>query len=249
MTEPQTISAAVDILRAPEQVIKSSLAEFGRLLPAAVTRDTFAAWSLSMLAKGLQDAKQARAWSAVLDPSNAAGMASVMVALRQCAALGLMPGTEYHLVPYLSKDSGGAVTGATVTGITDYKGEVRLISNWEPCTVIAELVHASDKYHRTGANIPPKHDYDEFGDRGPIVGGYAYVDYGGGRYSLVHAMPRHSPATGEHAADADSFDKHQAVAKTQAMWSAWYPQMCRKTLVHGVRKLVPWSPVRQWEPK
>lgn len=222
----QTVSGAVARVQAPAALINESLVEFARVLPAGISRERFGQWAMTMLSKALAspDQRQREAWERVLDPGNQAGQLSVAVALKECAALGLEPGREYHLVPF----------GMTVTGITDYKGEIRLINNWEPCSVIAMLVHKVDKFVMTGANIPPKHDADWFGDRGPVVGGYAYVDYGGGRYSLVTRM-----------SEAD-FEKHKAVAKTKLVWDAWPDSMRLKTLVHALRKMVPWAMERRW---
>lgn len=229
----ESVAGEIARIEVPEQLIKAELASFGRVLPAGISRDMFGTWAVNMLAKALTspDKRQLEAWERVLHPANGAGLTSVVVALKQCAELGLRPGSEYHLVPF----------GSTVTGVTDYHGEIRLISNWEPCSVIAELVHANDKFAMIGANIPPRHDYDPFGDRGEITGGYAYVSYGGDRYSLVVFMPRSSDDK-----DRDTFDKHMAVAKTKAIWEAWYAQMCRKTLVHALKDFVPWSAERKW---
>ena len=228
-----SVSAEIARIQAPAQLIQASLTEFARVLPPGISREMFGQWALNMLAKALAspDKRQLESWQRVLDPANGAGLTSVIVALKECAELGLRPGSEYYLVPF----------GSTVQGITGYKGEIRLITNHEPCTVIARLVRANDKYARTGANIPPKHDYDEFGDRGPVTGGYAYVDYGAGRYSLVCALPEVSPSP-----DADSFARHKAKAATSKLWDEWPEQFRIKTLVHGVRKMVPWSAERKW---
>jgi len=222
MTE--TVSNTVARVEAPAALIQASLTEFARVLPAGVPKEKFGQWALTMMSKALAspDDKQRLAWERVL--GNGAGQASVAVALKECASLGLEPGREYHLVPF----------GLAVTGITDYKGEIRLITNHEPCSVIAMLVHQEDKLVMTGANIPPKHDADWFGDRGPVIGGYSYVDYGGGRYSLVTRM-----------SEAE-FLKHREVAKTKLVWDTWGGPMRIKTLVHATRKMVPWSAERRW---
>lgn len=229
----ESVSSEIARIEVPVSLITAELASFARVLPPTISKDAFATWSLNMLAKALAspDEKQLKAWERVLHPANGAGLTSVIVALKQCAELGLRPGSEYHLVPF----------GSTVTGITDYHGEVRLITNHEPCSVIAQLVRENDKFAMYGANIPPKHDYDPWKARGPIVGGYAYVAYGGDRYSLVVFMPKSSEDP-----DANTFDKHMAVAKTQAVWNQWYEAMCLKTLVHAVRDFVPWSSERKW---
>ncbi len=230
MTDVSTEIARIEV---PEQLIKAELASFGRVLPASISKDMFGTWAVNMLAKALAspDEKQLRNWTRVLDPANGAGLTSVIVALKECAELGLRPGKEYHLVPY----------GGTVTGITDYHGEVRLITNHEPCSVIARLVRSMDKFAMIGANIPPRHEFDPYGARGPVTGGYAYVAYPGDRYSLVAYLPKSADEP-----DRDSLDKHQAKAGTQAIWGQWYEAMALKTLVHMVRDFVPWSAERRW---
>jgi recombinational DNA repair protein RecT len=231
MTSDQSVSAEVARVQAPVDLVRANLEVFGRVLPGGISREMFGQWALSAMSKALADPKQAQAWERVLDPGNGAGLTSVMVALKDCAALGLRPGSEYHLVPF----------GATVTGITDYHGEIRLITNHEPCSVIARVVRENDKFAMLGANIPPQHEFAPFANRGPIIGGYSYVTYPDGRQSLVVYMPRSSDDP-----DANTFDKHQAVAKTQSIWTAWYEAMCLKTLVHAVRDFVPWSAERKW---
>lgn len=221
MSEPSREIARVE---PPSRLIEASLGEFAKILPAAVKPEQFGRWALTVIRKGLSDPRQGEAWSRVLDPANAAGAASVMSALMDAASLGLEPGREYHLVPL----------GGQVTGITDYKGEIRLITNYAPCSVIAMLVHERDDLTMTGANIPPKHDADWFADRGPVTGGYAYVDYGAERYSLVTRM-----------SEAD-LAKHREVAKIKTVWDQWPEAMRLKTLVHQLRKMVPWATERQW---
>src|SRR5277367_2490305 len=219
----ETVSNAVARVQAPSQLIEASLTEFAKILPKSVEPERFGRWALTCLKNGLSNPKQMEHWSRVLHPDNEAGRLSVMSALMDAAALGLEPGREYHLVPF----------GGTVAGITDYKGEVRLITNAEPCSVVAMLVHEKDQLRLTGANIPPGHDADWFGERGPVTGGYCYIDYGS-RYSLVTRM-----------SEAD-FLKHRAVAKIHTVWDAWPEAMRVKTLVHQVRKMVPWAVERQW---
>jgi len=149
------------------------------------------------------------------------GQLSIVTAFLDAATLGLEPGREYHLVPYKG----------VVKGITDYKGEVKLIWNAVQRPVIASLVYSKDDFAMTGANIPPRHEADWFAEegRGAIVGGYAYVDYGGGLYSLVIRMTE------------AEFRKHRDKAQTKNVWDEWPEAMRLKTLVHQLRKWVPWS--------
>jgi recombination protein RecT len=217
----------------PGKLIEASLGEFAKILPAAVKPEQFGRWALTVIRKGLSDPRQGEAWGRVLDPGNPEGTASVMSALMDAASLGLEPGREYHLVPF----------GSTVTGITDYKGEIRLMTNYCKSVVVAQLIHAKDCFAMTGANIPPKHDADWFGDRGPVTGGYAYVDYGDDLYSLVVRM-RRDPDPSDP--DADSFAKHREAAKIKTVWDEWFEAQCLKTLTHQLRKRVPWATERQW---
>lgn len=222
MTEPETVTGAVARQVPLEPVLAELRPEFSKILPAHIGPERFERWTVTMLRNALRG-KQAEAWERVL--KSPAGQLSVFSAFMDCAALGLEPGRTYHLVPF----------GGEVAGITDYKGEIQLITNAERCSVVAMLVRKGDNFFMSGANIPPQHspvDGDWFNDeaRGPTVGGYAYVDYGGQRYSLVTRM-----------SEAD-FLAHREKAKTKTVWDEWPEAMRLKTLVHQLRKWVPWSP-------
>jgi recombination protein RecT len=149
------------------------------------------------------------------------GQLSIVTALLDCASLGLEPGRTYHLAPFAGK----------VTGIVDYKGEIELIYNAILRPVVTSLVYSKDDFHMVGANVPPRHEADWFAEdgRGAIVGGYAYVEFGEGSYSQVVRMT-----------EAD-FLRHRAKAKTKNVWDEWPEAMRIKTLVHQLRKFVPWS--------
>jgi recombination protein RecT len=202
-----TVGQAVDQVSAAPKMISPEV--FGQVLPKHLPPERFTRWALTLLKR------DDLARVAQTD----AGRLSIMSALMDCASLGLEPGRTYHLVPF----------GTEVTGITDYKGEVELIWRAVQRPVIAQLVHAKDSLILTGANIPPAHEADWFGDRGPVAGGYAYVDYGNGLYSLVIRM-----------SEAD-FLHHRDKAKTKTVWDEWPESMRLKTLVHQLRKWVPWS--------
>jgi recombination protein RecT len=217
--------ARIDSTRA-DLLLERQAAEYAKILPAHIGPEKFGRWALTLLRKP----DLARV---MLTPE---GQLSVMSALMDCASLGLEPGREYHLVPFAGKDKDGNQKPAIVTGITDYKGEVRLITNAQRCAVIARLVRAKDEFHMQGANVPPLHrpaDGDWFGDRGEIRGGFAYADYGG-LCSLVVDM------------NEAQFLEHRAKARTKEIWDAWPEAMRLKTLVHQLRKWVQWSP--EWRP-
>ena len=209
MSDQPTVSSEVARVETTARMLEAQAPEFAKVLPAHIGQERFTRWALTVLRKP----------ELVQVMQTPAGQLSVMSALMDCAALGLEPGRTYHLVPF----------GGKVTGITDYKGEVQLIWNAVQRPVIASLVYEKDGFIMVGANIPPTHDADWFGDRGGIKGGYAYVDFGGGLYSLVVRM-----------SEAD-FLKHRKAAKTQNVWDEWPEAMRLKTLVHQLRKWVPWS--------
>jgi recombination protein RecT len=184
---------------------------WAELLPAHISPDKFQRWALTVV-------QRPELAAAIKSPE---GQLSIITALMDCATLGLEPGRTYHLVPFKGK----------ITGIIDYKGEIELIIRKNPnACVIAQLVRKADTFTITGANVPPCHDADWFGDsRGEVIGGYAYVDYGRERYSLVVRM-----------SEAD-FLNHRAKAQTTNVWDTWPESMRLKTLVHQLRKWVPWS--------
>ena len=234
MSEVQTVAGAVENSASPAiAAIESLEGRFANVLPAHVPPVKYKQWCLNLIRKAVdpgtteQAAKQALAWQRVL--SSDQGRLSVYSALMEAAGLGLEPGREYHLVPY----------GGEVTGVTDYKGELRLIGNARRCSVIATLVREKDEFAMRGANCPPRHEADWFGSRGPVTGGYAYADYGRGEYSLVVRM-REAPDPDDPS--ADSFLHHREKAKTKIVWDEWPEAMRLKTLVHQLRKWVAWSP-------
>jgi len=162
---------------------------------------------------------------------------SLLSSLLRCAHLGLEPGDTFHLVPF----------GTEVTGITDYTGEIELMYRaGEVVSVVAELVHKGDTFiwspGRLDDQIParwegpmtrPHHDVDWFGDRGEMVGVYAYGILRSGAISRVVVMGH------------DEVMKHKSVSKSagsaDSPWKKWPGSMWLKTVVHELRKWVPTS--------
>lgn len=208
MSDQQTVSGAVEQATAAPKMLSPDT--FAQVLPQHIGPEKFTRWALTLLRKP-ELAKVSQTDE---------GRLSIMSALMDCASLGLEPGRTYHLVPF----------GGTVTGITDYQGEIELINRAQRCAVVAQLVRSKDDFAMIAANMPPRHDTpDWFGDRGDVIGGYAYVDFGDGLYSQVI-----------HMSEAD-FLKHRAKAKTKNVWDEWPEAMRLKTLVHALQKWVPWS--------
>jgi recombination protein RecT len=209
----ETVGQAVERTSGAVSMIES--ANFAAVLPEHIGAQKFTRWSVSLLRQPdmLEVAK------------TEAGKLSIVSALLDCASLGLEPGRTYHLVKF----------GQQVTGIIDYKGEIELINRADRrAYVVAMLVREKDHFAMLGANTPPHHDADWFGDRGEVTGGYAYVGSSGDRCSMVVLM-----------SEAD-FLKHRNKARTKNVWDEWPEPMRLKTLVHQLRKFVPWS--AEWLP-
>jgi recombination protein RecT len=204
----QTVGAAVEQIQAAPRMIDQ--ANWADVLPRHIGAAKFQRWALTLL----KDPKMA-----VIAQTDA-GRLSIMSALMDCASLGLEPGRTYHLVPY----------AGTITGMTDYKGEIELIYRAMRQPVTAMLVRQADEFAPRGANTPPHHDTkDWFADRGPVTGGYAYAQFAPGIYSMVALM-----------SEAD-FLKHREKARSKNVWDEWPDAMRLKTLVHQLRKWCPWS--------
>jgi recombination protein RecT len=211
---PGTIAIASEQATGAVRMIEAQ--NFAPVLPSTLPAEKFQRWAVHLLTKPeLQEVARTDA-----------GRLSIVKALMDCASLGLEPGREYHLVKF----------GDIVQGITDYKGEVRLITNARRCSVIARLVREKDQFYMRGANAVPMHEPPDsdnpaawFDDTRPVIGGYAYADYGNDEISLVIRMSE------------PEFVKHRAKARTKNVWDEWPEAMRLKTLVHQLRKWVPWS--------
>ncbi len=219
MSDAQTVSGAVEQVTAVPKMLSPDT--FAQVLPQHLGAEKFTRWALTLLRKPELAAVAA----------TDAGRLSIMSALMDCASLGLEPGRTYHLVPFGGREKDGTPKPQTVTGITDYKGEIELIWRAVQRPVIASLVYSKDSFAMTGANIPPRHEGEWFSPagRGDVIGGYAYVDYGQQLYSMVVRM-----------SEAD-FLKHRAKSRKQDLWDEWPESYRLKTLVHQLRKWVPWS--------
>jgi recombination protein RecT len=151
---------------------------------------------------------------------------SFLSAMLRCAHLGLEPGETFHLLPF----------GNEITGITDYKGEIELMYRaGEVTSVVAEVVHQDDQFDWVpGAMDRPHHTYDHFGDRGEMIGVYAYALLRSGAVSRVVVMGKAEVM------------RHKAISKTgnrsDSPWQKWPEAMWLKTAVHELRKWVPTSP-------
>lgn len=148
---------------------------------------------------------------------------SLMNALLECARLGHEPGTEaYYLVPF----------GNEVQGIEGYRGIVeRIYRAGSVKAVKAEVVYANDHFEYSPDMDRPIHKPDYFGDRGDIVGAYAYGVFQDGSTSKVVVINRayiHKVKQQSRGSD-----------KPSSPWVKWPEQMVLKTVA---RRLEPWVP-------
>lgn len=160
----------------PASVIEQYKPELALVAASHVKVDTFARLAVGVLR---QDKKLAAA--AQTNPG------SLMSALMTAARLGLEPGTEqFYLRPIRRKGQ------AEVQGIVGYQGIVELIYNaGAASSVVVEVVRANDQFNYVpGLHERPVHKVDWFGDRGDLVGVYAYAVMQGGATSKVVVLSR-----------------------------------------------------------
>lgn len=150
---------------------------------------------------------------------------SLLSALLTCAHLGLEPGDTFHLVPF----------GNEVVGITDYTGEIELIYRAGAIAKVeAQVVYANDRFdYRPGEMDRPLHEADWFGDRGEMIGVYAYGVFHTGAVSRVVIMSR---AEVEQVREVS-----KTKDKADSPWKRWPDRMWLKTVVKQLRKWVPSS--------
>lgn len=197
-------AAAVDALNRHAE-------SFATVLPSHLNPDQWL-----RLAAGLLRRNPKLAAAALSNP------ASFFAALMDCARLGLVPGDTYHLVPY----------GRDIVGITDYTGEIELIYRAGMVrSVKCEVVYANDHWSFAPADDRPDHRPDWFGDRGEMIGVYAYAEFKDGGTSRVAVLSR------------KDIEKIKAVSKTAGQsdspWNKWEDRMWRKT---AVKQLTGWVP-------
>lgn len=206
-----------DLARRPDQMIEAYRREFGQVLPAHIKAETFTRLAVGALRR-----------DPLLMKAAAQNPASLMQALLEAARLGLEPGTpEFYLTPRFGKQPG-------VVGITGYRGEVELIYRaGAVATVKAEVVYEGDRFEFRPDMDRPVHEVDWFGDRGAVLGAYAYGEMVGGGTSKVVVI---GPADIERAKAASA-----TADKSHSPWTTDYAAMVLKTAVHRLAKWVPTS--------
>lgn len=218
------------------QLIKEYQGNLSRVMPRHVGAEAFTGLAVAYVAN---DAK--------LHDAATANPASLIVALRECAALGHMPVKDtFALVPYNDKNSPG---GKRVVGIETYHGVVeRMFRAGGVQAVTAEVVRENDRYVRgRTSTTPPEHEFDDFAhgpdSAGPLRGVYAYAVLLNGATSHVVRM------------GLEDIAKHRAKSRSgEAFWGPewpkegpWTPAMWMKTALHALEVWVPTSSEYRWQ--
>lgn len=227
---------------AMRQVLDAYRDDLGAVVPTHINRDTFMGLAMAYVRRD--------PW---LSQAAAANPLSLIVALRETAALGHVPmkGT-CALVAYKSKKPQD--NGWSITCIEEVGGAIQRIYRAGGVTAVhCEVVRQNDKarFQRTKM-VLPEHEYDEFADpaeRGPLVAVYAYATLLNGQPSTVVWMPK------------GIILKHRNASKTATkddtggnFWGPpwpgegpWTEDMWKKTAVHKLSTLVPSSAEYRWQ--
>lgn len=148
---------------------------------------------------------------------------SFIGAVLSSAQLGLEPNTplgEAYLIPY----------GSRCQFQLGYKGLIKLARNSGDITKIgAECIHENDEFSYTLGLDPTISHVPVFGDRGPVVGYYAY----------------YKTKSGEVAFEVATRDEIEKFARTKSKtfgngpWQTDFDAMAKKTLIKRVLKYAP----------
>ncbi|MFF2475134.1 recombinase RecT [Streptomyces sp. NPDC058066] len=196
----------------PEAIVRQHKDDLTLVLPSHVKGETW-----MRLAYGALRSNQQLMQTATRNPG------SLMTALQECARLGHEPGTDsFYLVPF----------GNEVQGIEGYRGVVeRIYRAGAVKAVKAEVVHENDHFEYSPDMDRPIHKPDYFGDRGSIVGAYAYGVFQDGSTSKVVVINR---------AYIDKVRKESRGSdKASSPWVKWEEAMVLKTVA---KRLEPWVP-------
>lgn len=150
-------------------------------------------------------------------------------ALMRCAALGHQPGTEeFYLTPRKIKNV------LQVQGIEGYRGIIeRMYRSGAVASVIVREVCEKDRFEFIeGVHAKPVHEIDWFaGDRGEMIGVYAYAVLNTGAVSRVVILNREDIERIKKSSDGATSDFSPWVKHERSMW--WKS---------AARRLEPWVP-------
>jgi len=150
---------------------------------------------------------------------------SFLAAVLDAARLGLEIGDTYHLVPF----------GNEIQGIADYTGLIELAYRaGAVASVKVEVVRANDVFeYMPGEQDRPSHRPDWFGDRGDLIGAYAYAVFKDGGVSQVIVRSK--------AEIEEVRAKARGANSKDSPWNVWPDRMYRKTVLRELMKFIPTS--------
>ena len=156
---------------------------------------------------------------------------SLIAAVIQTVQLGLQPGNIGHvyLVPFRNKQG-----IQEVQLIVGYRGLVQLVNNSKEAVVLtAEVVKQNDEFEYELGLEPRLRHIPASGDRGITIGAYAIAkNILAGEKVFVYLK-------------RDELDKVKSASKAGASdyspWTTWPDEMCKKTAVKRLCKLLPLS--------
>lgn len=224
MTEQatQTVSNAVAVRdTGPGAMVEQYREEYAALVPSHVNADQWVRLAVGAI-RGNKDLTEAA--------QNDVGV--FLRELKIAARLGLEPGTEqFYLTPRKSKAHRGQ---KIIKGIVGYQGIVELIYRaGAVSSVVVETVRERDRFRYViGRDERPVHDVDWFaGDRGHLVGVYAYAVMKDGATSKVVILNRQQVMEAKAKSDGRNSDFSPWNTNEESMW-----------LKTAVRRLAKWVP-------
>lgn len=235
---PAPPSAALVVRNQLDEMIETYRGNFEAIMPSHMSAASFMGLAVDYI----------RA-NPVLNQAAAANPGSLIIALRETAALGHAPSKDtMALVAYRSnREKHPEHNGWNISAIEMVNGtKQRIFRAGAIKAIIADVVRDKDyaRFQRTTMDVP-EHQYDEFADaseRGPLRAVYAYGRFADGSLSTVVWMPKSVVL------------KHRAVSKAgDSFWGPvdgegpWTERMWLKTAVHRLSDEVPASAEYLWE--
>mgnify|MGYP001490774074 CR=1 FL=1 len=156
---------------------------------------------------------------------------SLLGAIMQAAQLGLEPGLLGHcyLIPFNNKKRGVK----EVQFVIGYKGLIDLVRrSGEVQTIKAEAVYENDEFEfEYGLDEKLRHKPLLFGDRGKLIGFYAYAKFKDGGHTFLVA------SVDEINRIRDKYSR----GKESGPWKEEYEAMAKKTVIRQLIKYLPIS--------
>lgn len=213
----------------PTAIIEQYREDIAQVLPSHVNVGTYVRLAVGAVRRDPKLVEAARN-----DPG------ALMAAVLEAARKGLEPGTEqYYLTPRREKGT------LKIKGIEGYQGIIeRIYRAGAAQSVIVEVVREGDRFEYTpGQHDRPVHHIDWFGgDRGALIGVYAYALMAGGATSKVVMLNKAQVMEAKAKSDGASSQYSPWQTNEEAMWlktaarrlSKWVPTS-NEYLVHRAR--------------